>query len=71
MSDYLSSVLDELVPTFADEDGDWERVVADAGAGATTTTAQPWPVDAATSSAAPRRGHPADGGGMGLAPGPP
>ncbi len=32
MSDYLSSVLDELVPTFADEDGDWGRVVADAGA---------------------------------------
>ena len=32
MSDYLSSVLDELVPTFADDDGDWGRVVADAGA---------------------------------------
>ena len=24
MSDYLSSVLDELVPTFADEAGDWD-----------------------------------------------
>ena len=31
MTDYLSSVLDELVPTFEDEDGDWERVVAHAG----------------------------------------
>ena len=57
MSDYLSSVLDELVPTFADEDGDWGRVVADAAAEATMTTAQPRPVDAATSSAAPGRGH--------------
>ena len=30
MSDYLSAVLDELVPEFADENGDWGRVVADA-----------------------------------------
>ena len=43
MSDYLSSVLDELVPTFADEDGDWERVVADAGGENPTTRAQPCP----------------------------
>ena len=51
MSDYLSSVLDELVPTFADEDGDWGRVVADAGAETPTTTAHPWPVDATASAA--------------------
>ena len=49
MSDYLSSVLDELVPTFADEDGDWGRVVADAGA--ETPTTRPWPVDATASAA--------------------
>jgi TolB protein len=54
MSDYLSSVLDELVPTYADEDGDWERVVADAGAATPTTTAQPWLVDTAAPSVAPR-----------------
>jgi TolB protein len=54
MSDYLSSVLDELVPTFADEAGDWGRVVADAGAETPTTTSQPWPVDTAVSSAALR-----------------
>ena len=45
MSDYLGSVLDELVPTFGEEDGDWGRVVADAGAETPTTTAHPWPVD--------------------------
>ena len=32
MTDYLSSVLDELVPECADEDGDWARVVSGAGA---------------------------------------
>jgi TolB protein len=53
MSDYLSSVLDELVPTFADEDGDWARVVADAEA--PVTTAPLWPVDTAAYPAAPRR----------------
>jgi Tol biopolymer transport system component len=57
MSDYLSSVLDELVPTFADEDGNWGRVVADAGAVTPTTTAHPWLVDATASSAADRRRH--------------
>jgi Tol biopolymer transport system component len=54
MSDFVSSVLDELVPTFSDEAGDWERVVADA-AGTPTTAAQPWPLDMAAASAAPRR----------------
>ena len=43
MSDFVNSVLDELVPTFSEEAGDWERVVADAGAETPTTTAQPWP----------------------------
>ena len=57
MSDYLSSVLDELVPTFADEDGDWGRVVVDAGAETPRAAAQPWPLDMATVSAAPRRRH--------------
>jgi TolB protein len=58
MSDYLSSVLDELVPTFEDENGDWGRVAADVGAETPTTTAQPWPVDTAASSAAVlRRDH--------------
>jgi TolB protein len=54
MSDYLTCVLDELVPTFADEGGDWERVVSDAGAETPTTTAQRSPVDTAASSVAPR-----------------
>ena len=57
MSDYLSSVLDELVPTFADDDGDWGRVVADAGAETPTTTAHLWPVDATASSAAHHPGR--------------
>ena len=57
MSDFVSSVLDELVPTFSEEAGDWERVVADAGAETPTTTAQPWPLDMAAASAAPRRRH--------------
>ena len=57
MSDFVSSVLDELVPTFNEEAGDWERVVADAGAETPTTTAQPWPLDMAAASAAPRRRH--------------
>jgi hypothetical protein len=30
MSDYVASVLDDLVPRFDDERGDWDRVVADA-----------------------------------------
>jgi len=57
MSDYLTCVLDELVPTFADEGGDWERVVSDAGAETPTTTAQRSRVDTAASSVAPRRRH--------------
>ncbi len=57
MSDYLTCVLDELVPTFADEGGDWERVVSDAGAEPPTTTAQRSRVDTAASSVAPRRRH--------------
>ena len=57
MSDFVSSVLDELVPTFSEEAGDWERVVADAGAETPTTTAQPWLLDIAAASAAPRRRH--------------
>ena len=56
MSDFVSSVLDELVPTFSEEAGDWERVVADAGAETPTTTAQ-WSLDVAAASAAPRRRH--------------
>jgi hypothetical protein len=31
MSDYLSAVIDELVPSFEDERGDWEAVRRDAG----------------------------------------
>jgi hypothetical protein len=31
MTDYVGSVLDDLVPRFDDERGDWQRVVADAG----------------------------------------
>jgi TolB protein len=54
MSDYLSSVLDELVPTFEDEDGDWERVVAHAGGENPTTRAYPLPVDATSTSTADR-----------------
>jgi Tol biopolymer transport system component len=54
MSDFVNSVLDELVPTFSEEAGDWERVVADAGAETPTTTAQPWPLDMAAESAALR-----------------
>ena len=54
MSDYLSSVLDELVPTFEDEDGDWERVVAHAGGENPTTRAYPLPVDATSTSTAGR-----------------
>jgi TolB protein len=57
MSDYLGSVLDELVPKFSEEAGDWERVVSDAGAETPTTTAQPWPDDMAAAFAAPRRRH--------------
>ena len=56
MSDFVSSVLDELVPTFSEEAGDWGRVVADAGA-ETPTSAQPWLLDMAAASAAPRRRH--------------
>jgi hypothetical protein len=33
MSDYLRAVLDELVPTFADERSDWEGILRDAGLG--------------------------------------
>jgi hypothetical protein len=40
MSDYVSAVLDELVPRFEDGQGDWERVVADAGAAAPTARVQ-------------------------------
>lgn len=34
MSDYLGAVLDELVPRFEEERGDWERVLAEARLGA-------------------------------------
>jgi len=57
MSDFVNSVLDELVPTFSEEAGDWERVVADAGAETPATSAQPWLLDMAAASAAPRRRH--------------
>jgi Tol biopolymer transport system component len=57
MSDFVSCILDELVPTFSEEAGDWERVVADAGAETPTTAVQPWPLDMAAASAAPRRRH--------------
>ena len=50
MSDYVSSVLAELVPRFDDEHGDWGRVVADAGAETPTLTAYAWPLDATTTS---------------------
>jgi hypothetical protein len=55
MSDYLSSVLEELVPRFDDEDGNWGRVVADAGAEAPATTARARTVDA-TAARRRRRG---------------
>jgi len=51
MSDYLTSVLDELVPRFADERGDWGRVLADAGAGEAMARS-PWPLDTTTTEAA-------------------
>lgn len=52
MSEYLTSVLDQLVPRFADEDGNWGRVVADAGIGESARVGvSPWRVDATTSTA--------------------
>lgn len=54
MSDYLSSVLEELLPTFADEHGDWGRVVEDAGAETPTTTAYTSPLDTTSTSTAGR-----------------
>ena len=57
MSDYLSSVLEELVPTFADEHCDWERVVADASAETPMTTADAWLPDATATSTARRGRH--------------
>lgn len=57
MSDYLSSVLDELVPRFAGEEGDWGRVVADAGIGTPTMTAYLWPIDTTATSTAHRGRH--------------
>ena len=55
MTDYLSSVLDELVPTFEDEDGDWERVVAHAGGENPTTRAYPLPLHPTSTSTAGRQ----------------
>jgi hypothetical protein len=52
MSDYLSSVVEDLVPTFADEHGDWERVVADASAETPTMTAYASPLDTTSTSTA-------------------
>ena len=52
MSEYVSSVLEELVPRFDDEHGDWGRVVADAGAEASTPTAYRSPPDATNTSSA-------------------
>ena len=60
MTDYLSAVLDELVPDLADEDGDWGRVVSDAGAETSATTADEWTLDAAST---PTESHESQSGG--------
>ena len=57
MSDYLSSVLDELVPPFEDEDGDWECVVTDAGGESPAMPASEWLGDATSTSAESCRSH--------------
>ena len=51
MSDYVSSVLEELVPRFDGERGDWARVVADARAETPMLTAHAAPRDATTTLA--------------------
>jgi Tol biopolymer transport system component len=56
MSDYLSAVLDELVPEFADENGDWGRVVADAR-GETSAMTNEWPLNATGTSTEPSVRH--------------
>lgn len=50
MSDYLGSVLEELVPRFEDDDGDWGRIVAETGAETPTMTAYVSPLDTASAS---------------------
>jgi Tol biopolymer transport system component len=57
MSDYLSTVLDELVPEFAEEKGDWGRVVADARGETSATTAGEWPLDPTGTSTEARVRH--------------
>ena len=57
MSDSVSAVLDELVPEFADEDGDWGRVVADARGETPAMTADEWPLDPTGTSTEPRVRH--------------
>lgn len=57
MSDYLTSVLDELVPRFAGEKGDWGRVLADASIGEAATMGYPWPVGATATSRVRRERH--------------
>jgi Tol biopolymer transport system component len=57
MSDYLSAVLDELVPELADENGDWGRVVADARGETSAMTANEWPLDPTSTSSEPRVRH--------------
>jgi hypothetical protein len=51
MSDYVSSVLEELVPRFDGELGDWARVVADGRAKTPLLTAHASPRDATTTLA--------------------
>ena len=50
MTDYLSAVLDELVPECVDEKGDWERVVADASGKTPEMIAEEWALDGASTS---------------------
>jgi Tol biopolymer transport system component len=57
MSDYLSAVLDELVPELADENGDWGRVVADARGETSAMTADGWPLDPNGTPAEPGARH--------------
>jgi len=54
MTDYLSVVLDELVPECVDEEGDWGRVVADAGGETPAMTAEEWALDGASTSTVSR-----------------
>ena len=57
MTDDLSAVLDELVPEFADEDGDWGRVVSDAGAEPFVIASGEWALNGASTATESRKRH--------------